>query len=347
MAVNARPAFTPRLHFMTILRWLGVALAALVVLWGLLSVAGHLRWASATNALQARLADAAAAPAGASDAPADRSASGTPGTPGATSSSSNPTAPAATAQRPAQAASSAGKPARFDATELNDLPPPVQRYFRAVLTEGQPLVRTAHIEHQGRFDMGEAAADWKPFRSRQQVTTARPGFLWDARIAVMPGAHVRVHDAYIGGEGLLHASLIGLVTVADLRGTPQMAEGELIRWFAEAAWYPTALLPSQGVRWEPLDERSARATLTDGKTRVTLTFLFAEDGTMQGVRAEARGRTVGGQIVATPWEGRWSNTQLRHGMRVPLSGEVAWLTPQGRKPYWQGTITALDYEFSR
>jgi hypothetical protein len=37
---------------------------------------------------------------------------------------------------------------------------------------------------------------------------------------------------------------------------------------------------------------------------------------------------------------------VRDGMRVPMTGEVAWLTPQGRKPYWRGTIGRLDYEFA-
>jgi hypothetical protein len=29
-------------------------------------------------------------------------------------------------------------------------------------------------------------------------------------------------------------------------------------------------------------------------------------------------------------------------MRVPMRGEVAWLLPEGDKPYWRGTVTALD-----
>lgn len=61
---------------------------------------------------------------------------------------------------------------------------------------------------------------------------------------MLPGLPARVHDAYVAGEGILHASLLGLFTVADLRGTDYIAEGELMRFFAEAAWYPTALLPS-------------------------------------------------------------------------------------------------------
>ncbi|MBL8345179.1 MAG: hypothetical protein JNN03_07040, partial [Rubrivivax sp.] len=147
---------------------------------------------------------------------------------------------------------------RFDPAELEGLPAPVQRYFRTVLTAGQPIVAAATIEHTGEFNMGEARDNWKPFTSRQRIVTARPGFVWDARIAFVPGLAVRVHDAYVAGAGRLHAAVAGLFTVADLQGTPDLAEGELMRFFAEAAWVPTALLPSQGVRWEAVDEHSAR-----------------------------------------------------------------------------------------
>ena len=235
---------------------------------------------------------------------------------------------------------------RYHPSELEGLPPPVQRFFRSVLTEGQPIVTTTSLEHKGEFNMGEAEDNWRPFHSRQQATASRPGFIWDARVEMMPGVLVRVHDAYIGGEGLLHAALLGLVPVADLRGTPELAEGELLRWFAEAAWYPTALLPSQGVRWEHVSDKVARATLVDGAVSATLTFTFGDDGSMEVVRAEARGRTVGGRVLLTPWEGRWSDMRVQNGMRVPMRGEVAWLTPEGRKAYWRGTVTSLSYEFA-
>lgn len=238
-------------------------------------------------------------------------------------------------------------PARYDAArELQGLPAPAQRYFRAVLTDGQPFVAAATVEHRGTFNMGEAADQWKPFTSHQRVVTRRPGFVWDGKVAMLPGLNVHVHDAYVAGEGILHPAILGLFTLVDLRGAGDVALGELMRFFAEAAWYPTALLPSQGVRWETVDDQSARATLTDRGLSLTMTFTFAADGTMQSVRAEARGRTVAGKIVMTPWEGRWSDWQVRDGMRVPMTGEVAWLTAEGRKPYWRGTISSLRYEFA-
>jgi uncharacterized protein DUF6920 len=234
----------------------------------------------------------------------------------------------------------------YAARELDGLPAPVQRYFRTALKEGAPIVAGVVVEHSGTFNMSETGESWKPFVSRQRVVTRRPGFVWDGRIAMLPGLTAHVHDAYVNGEGILHASIAGLFTVADLRGTMDVAQGELMRFFAEAAWYPTALLPSRGVRWQAVDDRSARASLTDGALSLTLLFRFGEDGLLQSARAEARARSVGKSVVMTPWEGRYSNYQDRDGMRVPLTSEAAWLTPDGRKPYWRGTITSLRYELS-
>lgn len=238
-------------------------------------------------------------------------------------------------------------PTRYDPAELDGLPPPVQRFFDAVLTSAQPMVAAVTLEHAGTFNMSETGERWRPFTSAQRVATRRPGFVWDARVRVAPGLGVRVHDAYVAGEGVLRAALFGLVPVVDLRDTPGLAEGEFLRWFAETAWYPTALLPSQGVEWAAVDDRSARATLRDGDITLTLLFRFDDAGLVESVRAETRPRTVDGTIIPTPWEGRWRRYERRDGMLVPLEGEVAWILPSGPHPYWRGRITRAVYEFAR
>jgi hypothetical protein len=238
------------------------------------------------------------------------------------------------------------RPQTVDFRELEGLPAPVQRYFRAVLEDGLPMATGVRVRYEGTFNMGETTDQWKPFTSDQKVVTQRPGFDWDARIAMMPGLPVRAHDSYVAGEGTLHASLLGLFTVADQRGTDDMAEGELMRFFAEAAWYPTALLPSQGVRWVAVDESSAHATLTDGDISITMLFTFNEQGLIETARAESRGRMVDGNGVPMPWRCRFWSYQERGGMLVPIDGEVAWLPPEGEKPYFRGRITEIYYEFA-
>lgn len=239
------------------------------------------------------------------------------------------------------------RPRPVDFRELEDLPAPVQRYFRAVLEEGQPMVAGVRVRHTGTFNVGETADRWKPFSSDQKVVTQRPGFDWDGRVAMIPALSVRVHDAYVEGEGILQATVLGLFPVVDMRGTLDVAEGELMRFFAEAAWYPTSLLPGQGVRWGAVDDDSAHATLTEGGISITMLFTFNEQGLIETARAETRGGTVGGKVVPTPWQGRFWNYEERGGMRVPLDGEVAWLLPEGAKPYWRGHIDEIAYEFAR
>ncbi len=239
------------------------------------------------------------------------------------------------------------KPVTYDETETEGLPAPVRRYFRKVLKNGQPMVSVARLRHEGQFNMGEARAKWRRFTSTQVAVTRRPGFDWDGCIAMAPSLNVFVHDAYVAGEGILHVELLGLATLADLRGTPEVAQGELMRFLAEAAWYPTALLPSQGVRWEPVDDQSAKATLTDGATTASLVFHFDGEGLISGVRAAARSRIVNGVLVATPWRGRFWGYEVRGGMRVPLEGEVAWELPEGLWPYWRGRATDITHEFAR
>ena len=238
-------------------------------------------------------------------------------------------------------------PKTYDPKELEGLPPPVQNYFRTVLKDGQPMIAAVTVKHSGSFNMDEDGEQWRPFTSTQRVHTQRPGFDWEARIKMAPGLAVKVHDAYIAGEGILHASLFGLVTMAEIRGTPAAARGELMRYFAEMAWYPTRLLPSQGIYWEAVDDHSAQATLKDGDTELTMLFRFDENHLIESVYTKVRERIVGDEAVPTPWEGRLSHYELQDGMLIPLEGEVAWILPEGAKLYWRGRITQLNYEFAQ
>jgi hypothetical protein len=52
-------------------------------------------------------------------------------------------------------------------------------------------------------------------------------------------------------------------------------------------------------------------------------------------------------VIPTAWEGRWSNYELRDGMRIPIEGEVAWILPEGPKTYWRARITSIVYTFAQ
>lgn len=231
----------------------------------------------------------------------------------------------------------------YDPREIEALPPPVKRYFEAVLQEGQAMVASVRFSQRGQFRMDENKDIWQPFQATQFATMHPPGFDWDAQIRMAPGVDVWVRDAYALGAGSLRASILGVFTVAEQRDTVASARGELMRYFAEAVWYPTALLPSQGVRWESIDDTSARATLCDGATTVTLDFRFGTDGFVAAVWAASRPRSA---TESAPWLCRISGYEQRAGMRVPGQGEVEWELPSGPAPYFQGHMTDIVYEFA-
>lgn len=164
---------------------------------------------------------------------------------------------------------------------------------------------------------------------------------------MLPGVPARVVDSYVAGQGHLIAKLLGLFTVAEAQGGGELARGEFMRWFAETPWYPTALLASQGVHWQAVDETSANATIVDGQITLTLLFSFNEAGLIASVRADSRGAGVGKDMVMLPWDCGLSDYQLQDGMLIPMAGEAAWIRPEGRKAYFVGKVKKLNYEFER
>jgi hypothetical protein len=200
------------------------------------------------------------------------------------------------------------------------------------------------IEQSGTFRAGDATAPWRPFTATQHVTTRPPGFVWDAIIEMMPGIPVRVLDAYHDGRGTLQARLGGVVPVMDAEPTPELDEGELLRYLAEAPLYPTALLPGMGVTWSPIDDRAARATLTDRGTTASLVFHFNDRNEVARIAGERSFTREDGTSEDRPWTGYWRTYAARGGMRVPTSGEVAWVHPDdGEVSYWRGHMEAIEY----
>lgn len=224
--------------------------------------------------------------------------------------------------------------------EIADLPAPVIQYFEEVLTEGQPVIKVAYWHQRGTFRLGGTDTSWRSLTATQYVTTQPPGFVWDATIDVLPPFSARVIDLYKRGEGRLRARLFGCLPVASAGPTPEMNEGELVRYLAEAVWYPTALLPSQGVEWEPIDDRSARATLTHGDVTASVVFHFDDQNRISHVTTE---RYRQEDDTYAPWTGYFRQYEERHGVQIPTDAEVEWNLPEGDLPYWRATIEDITY----
>jgi hypothetical protein len=234
-----------------------------------------------------------------------------------------------------------------DFSALQQLPPPVARYFRFALTDGQPMIRKARFRQSGVLRTATTSETWLSFTADHLIVPPAPGFLWNARVVLPVAMHIRVLDGYVAGAGSGRVSFLSAFAVSTESGLPELDAGALHRYLAEAVWAPTALLPQSGVAWSPIDERSALATLSDRGTTVSLEFRFGDDGAVTGIYTPARFGHFDGAYREAPWEGHFRDYFLRSGMRVPRHGEVGWHDNGDLKLVWEGTVIDAHYEFAR
>ncbi|MCC5867846.1 MAG: hypothetical protein JJU27_04980 [Gammaproteobacteria bacterium] len=234
---------------------------------------------------------------------------------------------------------------RVDFASFADLPAPVARYFRHVLTDGQALIRKAEFQQSGVLRTDTSTSKWSRFTAAQTVVPPATGFLWNARINMPLGTHIRVLDSYIDGIGSGRVSLLSAITFASEEGIAELNSGALHRYLAEGVWFPTALLPQSGVAWSPIDEHSALATLTDRGTSVSLKFYFNELGEATGIYSAGRFGQFDGRYKKVPWQGHFRDYRDQAGMRVPGYGEVGWYADGVLQLVWKGDIKNARYQF--
>lgn len=230
----------------------------------------------------------------------------------------------------------------YSSGSLDTLPAPAARYFRRVLRDGQPLVRSVIARTDADFFINGA---WRQLRATQHFTAAPPQFVWDARIEMMPFVDVRVRDSYIRERGGMRASMLGLYTLTDQAGTSELNQGALQRFLGEAVWLPTALLPSETVTWSAQDDRSARVSIRDGDTEAGLVFEFEPGGVVTSMHGD-RYKEDSGRYSLQPWTVACQDYQARDGMLIPLQCEVAWIKDGKAESYWRGRITSVSYRYN-
>jgi hypothetical protein len=248
----------------------------------------------------------------------------------------------ATRARASELNSAAVAAAIYHETAIAALPEPAMRYFRRVLRDGQRMVRSAVATQDAEFFINGA---WRPLSATQQFLVSPPGFVWDARISMAPLLPAFVRDSYVGGKASMTASMLGVYTLVDQHGAPELNSGALQRLLGESVWMPTALLPSDRIRWTARDDRSATVTLRDSGIEVSLVFDVDSEGHVVLIRGD-RFKEDGGAYAIQPWHIRCDEYRERDGLLIPLHCEVAWVVNGTPEPYWRGRIASITYRYN-
>jgi len=229
---------------------------------------------------------------------------------------------------------------------MADLPRPVKAYLERVLPRNPRMIRLARLTERGTLRTGTDSTQWYPFNASQVIAPPVAGFSWNADVRLAALVHLRIYDELLNGIGSSRVAFLSAFTVARAGGNLEMNSGALHRYLAEAVWYPTALLPSANLKWTPIDDHRALATLTAGGVTVSLEFIFNERDEVTGIYTPGRWGSFDGGFKKGAWEGHFRNYQTRDGMRVPTEGEVGWYSAGRWLPVWWGTVMDAAYEFT-
>lgn len=229
-------------------------------------------------------------------------------------------------------------------SEVAALPPIVQKYFHLTLIDNAPIIQKVHLIQAGGFRAKPELKNWSPMSAEQYFSATLPGFVWKAKIQMLPGISIEVCDAYLKHHGQMKGNIAGIFPIIDAHDRPELDQGALQRYLAEAVWFPTALLPSQGVEWKAIDDHKALATLSVGDTSVSLTFEFNTKGEIISAFAPDRYREVSGNFIPTPWKAKYANYESFGNYRVPSYGEVSWQLPDQMYSYFKADIPQIEFE---
>jgi len=147
---------------------------------------------------------------------------------------------------------------------LNDLPAPVAR-FRALAADGAPrFVETLAIETTAWM-----RRPWMPRIPLEIRMAHRLGceFVHDIRIGRGVLSFRFGLDAYVGGHGLMKVG-------PSVQTGIEFDQGALIALWGEALSFPTAWERRTDIRWEAVDERTARLVVQGPEGEIPITVGF-------------------------------------------------------------------------
>jgi hypothetical protein len=151
---------------------------------------------------------------------------------------------------------------RYSVKQITNLQEPVQGYFKYSLQDTQNYISYVELKHDEIFRQGQGQG-WMLIEGQEYFTTENPGFIWRGKMKPFLIFWIDGKDKFIGGNGNFQIKLLSLFTVVDAKGK-ETDEGELLRWLAEAPWFPTSLLPSKYLHWEGVNSNSAKAVVEYG-----------------------------------------------------------------------------------
>jgi hypothetical protein len=224
--------------------------------------------------------------------------------------------------------------------EFEKLPAPVRKYIDFTGFRGKGNIQTARMKLRGMFRTG-VNANWMPFTAEQYMNLNSLSFIWYAQMRGPMGIKFGAMDEYLNGEGHMLVKLANLFTIADARGS-EINQGEMVRFLSELMLIPPALT-RKFIQWEPVDDLSAKASLSIKNAQISGLFEFDEEGRITNFTAK-RYRSAGKYYFLEDWSTPVGNYKEIDDHWLPADVEAIWNLNIGELTYIKSELVSIEYD---
>ena len=217
----------------------------------------------------------------------------------------------------------------------NNLPLAVQNL--ALRLGANSLANSACVRLQQRGRIRPLGSKrWMNFTAKQSISTRQCQFDWRARAG--PFGCISVCDALTEAGAQLEVVALGFLPLVRAERTVALQRGELMRYLAELAWAPDAILGNLELRWREESSDKLAVSAGQGENLCEVMLGLDNQGRIASAFAPDRPRSAVPPCLPTPWSGRFWDYRRQDDRWIPFAGEVAWQIDGEQVVYWQGQL---------
>jgi hypothetical protein len=224
--------------------------------------------------------------------------------------------------------------------DIETLPAPVQNWLRNSGVVGLPAVTAGKVLQQAEMKLKPEQEKWMTATAVQFTTIDNPAFIWSVDVKMNRFLSFRGRDKFENGKGEMLIKLNSLISVVNQRGD-KLNEGTIQRYLGEMVWFPWLAL-TEHIRWEQVDDNTAKATMTYQGTTGTGTFFFNDQGDVTKFSAmRYNGNEAGSRRYE--WIMQIDGYDTFEGIRVPTSMSATWKFDKGDWTWLKLKVPEIRY----
>lgn len=223
--------------------------------------------------------------------------------------------------------------------KIKNLPEPIKNYLRKCGYVNQPIIYNADVIWKESFIKLKPEKDWAELTTKQ-FNSVNP----ISRIAYMEFKTMPVtgRDIYRNGQGEMKGKLFNIFPIINGKGK-EVSQSSLITIFCEFLFIPGYILQDY-VKWEYIDDKAVKATLSDKEFIVTGIFRFDHEGLFARFETEERYYTdEEGKFTKTRFSAIVDSFQTMGDQFIPEKVRILWHLKDSEYEYYRGKIDRIVF----